>query len=97
MAHVDPSRERNFAITLGVPYKESRWFRGRETTNRTKSECPVGECCVRPPSELASRWEGNVWPSARAHSHVLAALPTGQFPGVDETDVYTFLEKYETA
>ncbi|TDQ53366.1 putative transcriptional regulator [Actinorugispora endophytica] len=95
VAHVDPSRERNFAITLGVPYKESRWFRGRETTHRTKSQCPGGECCVRPPSDLASRWEGNVWPSARAHSHVLAALPAGPFPGVDETDVYTFLERHE--
>ena len=94
VAHVDPSRERNFAITLGVPYKESRWFRGRETTNRTKSNCPNGECCVRPPAELASRWEGNVWPSARAHSHVLSALPSGTFPGVDEHDVYTFLEKH---
>src|SRR5699024_12401749 len=31
-----------------------------------------------------SRWEGNVWPSARAHSHVLSALPSGTFPGVDE-------------
>lgn len=94
VAHVDPSRERNFAITLGVPYKESRWFRGRETTNRARSACPTGECCVRPPAELASRWEGNVWPSARAHSHVLAALPPGTFPGVDETDVYSFLERY---
>ncbi|MDS1268902.1 helix-turn-helix domain-containing protein [Lipingzhangella sp. LS1_29] len=94
VAHVDPSRERNFAITLGVPYKESRWFRGRETTNRARSACPTGECCLRPPAELAARWEGNVWPSARAHSHVLAALPPGTFPGVDDTDVYTFLERY---
>lgn len=94
VAHVDPSRERNFAITLGVPYKESRWFRGRETTNRTKSNCPNGECCVHPPADLAARWEGNVWPSARAHSHVLSALPSGTFPGVDEHDVYTFLEKH---
>ena len=48
VAHVDPSRERNFAITLGVPYKRSRWFRGRETTNRTKSECPVGNAACGP-------------------------------------------------
>jgi XRE family transcriptional regulator, fatty acid utilization regulator len=94
VAYVDPGRERNFAITLGVPYKESRWFRGRETTNRETSHCPTGECCVRPPADLASRWEGQVWPSARAHSHVLAALPPGSFPGVDDTDVYTFLERY---
>ncbi|QVQ54660.1 helix-turn-helix domain-containing protein [Spiractinospora alimapuensis] len=94
VAYVDPGRERNFAITLGVPYKESRWFRGRETTNRRRSGCPTGECCLRPPADLAARWEGQVWPSARAHSHVLAALPPGSFPGVDDTDVYRFLERY---
>lgn len=94
VAHVDPSRDRDFAITLGVPYKESRWFRGRETTNRTRSECPNGECCQRPPAPLAARWDGMAWPSARAHSHVLAALPPGTFPGVDEADVYAFLEAH---
>ncbi|MGH3658766.1 MAG: ImmA/IrrE family metallo-endopeptidase, partial [Micromonosporaceae bacterium] len=94
VAHVDPSRERNFAITLGVPYAESRWFRGRETPIRSSSQCPTGECCVRPPADLAARWEGMAWPSARAHSHVLAALPPGTFPGVDETDVYAFLETH---
>jgi len=94
VAHVDPSRERDFAITLGVPFKESRWFRGRETTNRTRSSCPNGDCCRRPPTDLAERWEGYAWPSARANSHVLAALPPGSFPGVDEADVYTFLERH---
>lgn len=94
VAYVDPSRERDFAITLGVPYRESRWFRGRETTHRTKSGCPAGECCRRPPTELARRWDGFAWPSARANSHVLAALPPGSFPGVDEADVYTFLERH---
>ncbi|MEO3807663.1 helix-turn-helix domain-containing protein [Sphaerisporangium sp. B11E5] len=94
VAHVDPSRERDFAITLGVPYRESRWFRGRETTNRTRSDCPNGDCCRRPPAELTQRWEGYAWPSARANSHVLAALPPGSFPGVDEADVYSFLERH---
>ncbi|MBE9374536.1 helix-turn-helix domain-containing protein [Saccharopolyspora sp. HNM0983] len=95
VAHVDPSRGRDFAITLGVPYAESRWFRGRDTTNHAKSGCPNGECCQRPPAELANRWEGMVWPSARAHSHVLAALPADTFPGVDEADVYTFVEAHQ--
>jgi predicted transcriptional regulator len=94
VAHVDPGRERHFAITLGVPYEASRWFRGRETTNRATSRCPDGPCCQRPPAELSARWEGNAWPSARAHSHVLAVLPPGAFPGVDETDVYTFLDRH---
>jgi hypothetical protein len=36
-----------------------------------------------------------VWPSARAHSHLLAALPPGTFPGVDNTEIYQFLESKE--
>ena len=95
IAHVDPSRGRDFAITLGVPYAESRWFRGRDTTNHERSGCPHGECCQRPPAELANRWEGLVWPSARAHSHVLTALPPDTFPGVDEADVYAFVESHQ--
>jgi len=92
---VDPGPERDFAITLGVPYEHSRWFRGREATRRVTSACPDGECCQRPPARLAARWDGLAWPSARAHSHILLALPRGSFPGVDEADVYAFLEKHE--
>jgi len=95
VAHVDPGRERGFAVTLGVPYEHSRWFRGRESTARRRSACPDGDCCQRPPAELAARWEGQAWPSARAHSHVLSVLPAGSFPGVDEADVYEFLERHE--
>jgi len=95
VAQVDSGRERGFAITLGVPYEHSRWFRGREIMTRVSSACPDGECCQRPPAALAARWEGMAWPSARAHSHILLALPTGSFPGVDETDVLEFLDRRE--
>src|SRR6185437_10453285 len=84
-----------YAITLGVPFEDSRWFRGRETTRRTASSCPDGDCCQRPPAALAARWDGQAWPSARAHSHILLALPAGSFPGVDEAEVYEFLERHE--
>jgi len=94
VSHVDPRADRGFAITLGVPYEHSRWFRGRDTSTRMRSSCPDGECCKRPPAELATRWEGMAWPSARAHSHVLSALPAGSFPGVDEADVYEFLDRH---
>ncbi|HKB30322.1 MAG TPA: helix-turn-helix domain-containing protein [Streptosporangiaceae bacterium] len=94
VAHIDAGVQRGFAITLGVPYEQSRWFRGRETTTRTVSTCPAPECCQRPPAGLAERWEGMAWPSARAHSHILSALPTGSFPGVDQGDVYEFLERH---
>jgi XRE family transcriptional regulator, fatty acid utilization regulator len=93
-ALVDPGRERGFAVTLGVGYDDSRWFRGRDTTVRMKSACPAPECCQRPPAGLAARWEGLAWPSARAHSHILLALPSGSFPGVDESDVFEFLDRH---
>ena len=94
VAHVDPGRERDFAITLGVPYRESQWFRGQEAATRARSHCPDPSCCQLPPPELAQRWQGRSWPSARAPSHVLATLPPGSFPGVDDTDVYAFLERH---
>ncbi len=97
VAQVDPradAAQRGFAITLGVPFEHSRWFRGRETTIRTQSRCPDGECCQRAPLSLAERWEGMAWPSARAHSHILSALPAGSFPGVDDVDTYEFLERH---
>lgn len=97
LSHIDPHAERDFAITLGVRFEDSRWFRGRETTNRVKSACPDGDCCQRPPADLAQRWEGMAWPSARAHSHVLSVLPPGAFPGVDEADVYSFLDRHAEA
>ena len=95
VAHVDPrADDRGYAITLGVPFEHSRWFRGRESTIRTRSYCPDGECCQRAPVALAERWEGLAWPSARAHSHILSVLPSGSFPGVDDVDIYEFLDRY---
>jgi XRE family transcriptional regulator, fatty acid utilization regulator len=85
-----------FAVTLGVPFEHSRWFRGREATERTRSRCPDGECCQRAPAALAEHWEGMAWPSARAHSHVLSVLPTGAFPGVDDVEIYEFLDRHST-
>jgi XRE family transcriptional regulator, fatty acid utilization regulator len=97
VAQIDPKAgAAGFAITLGVPFGDSRWFRGRESTIRTRSLCPDGECCQRAPAALAERWEGQAWPSARAHSHILSVLPSGAFPGVDDVDIYEFLDRHAT-
>jgi transcriptional regulator with XRE-family HTH domain len=93
-SHVEPGGGGEFAVTVGVPYQHARWFRGADTQRRRKSACPSPACCRRPPEELATKWSGQAWPSARAHSHLLAALPPGTFPGVDTTDVYAFLERH---
>ena len=81
-----------FSITVGVPYAHAKWFRGRDTTVRDASRCPDEGCCRRPPVELTERWRPRAWPSAHLHAHVLAPLPRGDFPGVDDAEVYAFLE-----
>ena len=47
----------------------------------------------RPPT-WPTAGRGCAWPSARVHSHLLAAMPPGVFPGVDQTDVLTFLDRH---
>lgn len=91
-AALDPTPAGLFSVSVGVPYQQVKWMRGRETKERCASRCPEPTCCTQPPAELAARWDGLAWPSARAHSHLLAAMPPGVFPGVDDTEVLRFLE-----
>lgn len=83
-----------YGMTLGTDFVNAKYFRGRDTRVRTKSTCPDEACCRRPPADLMATWGGHAWPSARARTHMLAALPPGAFPGVDETEVYTFLQAH---
>ena len=82
-------------LPYSVPFEHVKWFRGRETPHRAVSRCPDESCCRSAPSALAEKWEGQSWPSARTPTSLLAALPTGTFPGVDSTEVYTFLERHQ--
>jgi transcriptional regulator with XRE-family HTH domain len=83
-----------FSITVGVPFAHAKWFRGRDTQLRRASTCPDPACCQRPPADLAGRWAADAWPSARIHQQVLAALPRGAFPGVDDAELFGFLERH---
>lgn len=85
-----------YSLGLGTSYVHAKWFRGRDTRRRTRSTCPDEACCRRPPANLLAAWGGKAWPSARARTHMMAALPPGAFPGVDETEVYAFLESHRT-
>jgi transcriptional regulator with XRE-family HTH domain len=85
-----------FSITVGVPFDDAKWFRGRETSKRNVSTCPDDACCRRAPATIAERWAGKAWPSARVHRHMFSPLPRGAFPGVDENEVYAFLERHAT-
>lgn len=86
--------EGDFSITVGVPFDDARWFRGRETPQRAQSRCPDESCCRRPPTDAAERWGGKAWPSARVHMHMFSPLPRGDFPGVDDTEVFEFLDRH---
>ncbi|MEZ0447977.1 helix-turn-helix domain-containing protein [Cellulomonas sp. ICMP 17802] len=83
-----------FSITVGVPFTAAKWFRGRDTTTRRESRCPDPSCCRQPDPALAARWAPHAWPSAAVHAHVLAPLPTGAFPGVEDAEVYAFLDRH---
>ncbi|MDN4482936.1 helix-turn-helix transcriptional regulator [Demequina lignilytica] len=83
-----------FSITVGVPYQESKWFRGRETGHRASSRCPDLTCCRRPEPGSVERWHGRAWASARVHAHIFSPLPQGTYPGIDDRELYDFLESH---
>jgi XRE family transcriptional regulator, fatty acid utilization regulator len=83
-----------FSVSVGTPFSHVKWFRGRDTANRQTSTCPDESCCRSAPADLAATWEGNAFPSARMQSSLLAAMPAGVYPGVDQTEVYEFLEAH---
>jgi predicted transcriptional regulator/DNA-binding XRE family transcriptional regulator len=95
-ARTERGPDGEFSLSIGVPYDSAKWFRGKETTARSVSGCPEPDCCRHPPRELARRWAGQAWPAGRAPSSQLAAMPPGSFPGVDETEVYRFLERHSS-
>jgi transcriptional regulator with XRE-family HTH domain/predicted transcriptional regulator len=83
-----------FSITIGVPFAQAKWLRGREATNREVSRCPDEACCRRPAGDLAKHWSGKAWSSAKLHAHILSPLPSGTFPGVDDQELYAFLDAH---
>ncbi len=91
---IGSSEAQEFSIAFGVPFNDAKWFRGRETTNRQTSRCPDANCCRRPSGELSERWAHKAWASAKLHAHILSPLPRGTFPGVDDTELYHFLESH---
>jgi predicted transcriptional regulator len=92
-SHLKQTRDGVFSVSVGCRQDNARFFVGSDTRVRMRSDCPDPSCCQVPPADLAEEWSGSAWPAARPHSSVLAAMPTGAFPGVDLTDVYEFLER----
>lgn len=94
-SRVEKAKEGQYSVSMGVPFAAVKWFRGRETSNRTRSFCPDERCCRRASDDLTRKWEASAWPEAATPTSLLAALPTGNFPGVDAHEVYEFLEAHE--
>lgn len=94
-SRVEKAKEGLYSVSVGVRFEDVRWFRGRETPHRTGSNCPDDRCCRLASTELTRKWESAAWPEAATPTSLLAALPTGTFPGVDSNEVYAFLERHE--
>ena len=85
-----------FSITVGVKFEDAKWFRGRDTQARQASRCPDRGCCRNAPEDMRSKWAGKAWTSARLHAHVLSPLRGGMFPGVDDVELFEFLQNHES-
>lgn len=91
---IQSTAQGSFSVSVGTPFANVKWFRGRDTQRRQVSTCPDPACCRRPPQTLADKWADNALPSARLQSSLLAAVPSGSFTGIDQTEVYRFLESH---
>ncbi|MGB3414655.1 MAG: helix-turn-helix domain-containing protein [Microbacteriaceae bacterium] len=96
-SQIGSGTEGEFSISFGVRFDDARWFRGRDTKNRSTSTCPDENCCRKADPQLQKSWSGSAWPSARVHAHIFSPLPSGDFPGVDDTEVFEFLERHAHA
>ncbi|MCU1513080.1 MAG: family transcriptional regulator [Microbacteriaceae bacterium] len=93
-SRIQSSARGDFSVSVGTPFAHTKWFRGRDTTNRFTSTCPDESCCRRPPTALSARWEKQSLPTARLNTSLLAAMPSTGFSGIDNTEVYEFLDAH---
>lgn len=92
--HIEPGRGPAHAITLGVPFADARWFRGRDTENRETSTCPDPACCRVPATDLAQKWLDKVIVSARSQDRILGLLAPDPYPELDMPEVLGLVEAH---
>jgi XRE family transcriptional regulator, fatty acid utilization regulator len=92
--HIEAGREPIHAVTLGVPFDEARWFRGRDTENRETSTCPDPKCCREPSEELAREFAGSVLVSARSRARILGLMAPDPYPEMDMPAVLGVVERH---
>jgi len=88
---VDPLRR--VLVTVGTPFEHARWFRAATPPGVRCPAAPTPTVAGAPPPTWSAAGRAAPGRAARVHSHLLAALPPGTFPGVDAQDVYEFLER----
>ena len=91
---IESNSRGDFSISVGTPFDYVKYFRGRETTRRGMSTCPDASCCRIPPAEIAQKWADSARPQAVMNTALIAAMPKGPAPGVDEGAVLEFLERH---
>lgn len=94
---IESTSRGDFSISVGTPFDHVKWFRGRETNRRGMSTCPDDSCCRVPPADLATKWKDNARPQSEMNTALIAAMPKGPTPGVDESAVLEFLEQHSPA
>jgi predicted transcriptional regulator len=95
--HIEAGRDPALAATLGVPFAEARWFRGRETENRETSTCPDPGCCRTPAPDLQEKWSEKVIVSARSQSRILGLLAPDPYPELDMPEVLDLVESHSAS
>jgi len=90
--YLEPEGNGN-AITFGVPFRSSKFMRGRETENQKTSACPTGPCCRVPDPELHNRWAGKVVASPRSQTAIVGLLAPDLYPRIDLTELYELLDR----
>jgi XRE family transcriptional regulator, fatty acid utilization regulator len=84
-AVVDRTPAGLFSVSVGVPYTQVKWMRGRETRERSTSSCPDPACWSLPPADLAivrTDWRGpapgcihTCWPPCRLECFRASTTP----------------------
>jgi hypothetical protein len=92
-SRIQNSAQGEFSVSVGTKFETVKYFRGRESTVRYKSNCPDLTCCRQAPSDLENKWGGMIRPTPRLNSSLLAAMPQNGFLGIEHREILEFLEE----
>jgi transcriptional regulator with XRE-family HTH domain len=95
--HIEAGKEPLNAVTLGVPFGNSQWFRGRDTHNRETSTCPDPLCCRKPSDDEARRIGDTVLISARSQARILGLMAPDPYPEMDVPAVLDVVKRHSSA